>query len=860
MDRAIPKITPPSNSPLNPWLWRMAWRDSRRSRRRLLLFMSSIVLGIAALVAINSFSDNLSRSINEQAKELVGADLVLSTGREPTPATRKFLGGIGQRRTYEAAFASMVFFPGTGRARLAQVKALQGDFPYYGQWETTPAAAANRFRKASRTVGRVALVDESLLAQFGVKAGDSVKVGNLTYLVIGSVQKTPGQTAIATTVAPSVFIPAPTLPATGLLQRGSRVNYSYYYRFAPGVDVDKYVAGLEARLDKEGVRSDTVSERKNNTGRAFNDMTKFLNLVAFVALLLGCVGVASAVHLYVKEKIASVAVLRCLGTTGRQAFYIFLIQTALMGLAGAVAGAALGSAIQFALPGLFGSFLPVDVSLQLSPGAIAQGIGTGLGIAVLFALLPLLVIRRISPLRTLRTSYEDDVTARDPLQWLVYGLVVLFVGGFSYWQTRDWRLAAGFTGGLLVAFGILTGLGYLLMYLVRRFFPVSWSYVWRQSLANLYRPQNQTLILVISIGLGTFLISTMYLTQNLLIRQVALTGSGNQPNMVLFDIQTEQKAGVRQLVDRYKMPVLQDVPVVTMRLAEINGRTVEALQKDTTDKLPNWALSREYRVTYRDSLIGSEKLVQGRLVALQSPTDTPRVSVDEGYLKNLKLKLGDRLTFNVQGALIPTVVGSTREIEWNRVQTNFLVVFPAGVLEKAPQFHVIMTKVASGGQSANLQRDLVLRYPNVSAIDLGLVLRTIDEILEKIAFVIRFMALFSIVTGLLVLGSSVVISKYQRMQESVLLRTLGANRRQIIYITFIEYLLLGVLAAFSGILLSLVGTWALAVFVFEVSFVPVVTPLLAVGAIVTGLTILIGVLNNRQVLSRPPLEVLRAEA
>ncbi len=859
MDRAIPKITEPSNSPFNPWLWRMAWRDSRRSRRRLLLFMSAIVLGIAALVAINSFSDNLSRSINDQAKELVGADLVLSTGRAPTPATRKFLDRIGQRRTYEVAFPSMVFFPGTGRARLAQVKALQGDFPYYGLWETTPAAAANRFRKASRTTGRVALVDEALLAQFGAKAGDSVKVGNLTYFIAGSVQKTPGQTAIATTVAPSVFIPAPTLPETGLLQRGSRVNYAYYYRFAPGMDVDKYAASLASRLDKEGIRSDTVAERKNNTGRAFTDMSKFLNLVAFVALLLGCVGVASAVHLYVKEKIASVAVLRCLGTTGSQAFYIFLIQTALMGLAGAVAGAALGSAIQFALPELFGAFLPVDVSLQLSWKAIAQGIGTGLGIAVLFALLPLLVIRRISPLRTLRTSYEDDVSGRDPLRWLVYGLVLLFIAGFSYWQTRDPWLAGGFTGGLVLAFGVLTGLGYLLMFLVRRFFPVSWSYVWRQSLANLYRPQNQTLILVISIGLGTFLISTMYLTQNLLIRQVALTGSGNQPNMVLFDIQTEQKAGVRQLVDRYKLPVLQDVPVVTMRLAEINGRTVEALQKDTTDKLPDWALTREYRVTYRDSLIGSEKLLQGRLQALRSPADTARISLDEGYLKNLKLKIGDRLTFNVQGALVPTIVGSTREIEWNRVQTNFLVVFPSGVLEQAPQFHVIMTKVASGNQSADLQRDLVLRYPNVSAIDLGLVLRTIDEILEKIAFVIRFMALFSIVTGLLVLGSSVVISKYQRMQESVLLRTLGANRRQIIYITFIEYLLLGVLAAFSGILLSLAGTWALAAFVFEVSFVPVVTPLLAVGAIVTGLTILIGVLNNRQVLSRPPLEVLRAE-
>jgi putative ABC transport system permease protein len=212
MDRVIPKIPEPSNSPFNPWLWRMAWRDSRRSRRRLLLFMSAIVLGIAALVAINSFSDNLSRSINDQAKELVGADLVLSTGRAPTAATRKFLDGIGQRRTYEVAFPSMVFFPGTGRARLAQVKALQGDFPYYGLWETTPAAAANRFRKASRTTGRVALVDEALLAQFGAKAGDSVKVGNLTYFIVGSVQKTPGQTAIATTVAPACSSRPPRCP------------------------------------------------------------------------------------------------------------------------------------------------------------------------------------------------------------------------------------------------------------------------------------------------------------------------------------------------------------------------------------------------------------------------------------------------------------------------------------------------------------------------------------------------------------------------------------------------------------------------------------------------------------------------
>ncbi|WP_345270386.1 ABC transporter permease [Nibrella viscosa] len=835
----------------------MAWRDSRRSRQRLLLFMSAIVLGIAALVAINSFGDNLALSVEDQARELLGADLVLTSGGEGKPATQEFLRSIGDDRSYEVSFPSMVFFPTSGGVRLAQVKALEGKFPYYGLWETQPAAAVKAFRQAGETPERVALVDDALLVQFGAQPGDSVKIGKLMFRVVGRVMKTPGQAAIATTVAPAVFIPYPLLKETGLLQRGSRAQYKYYYQFAPEYDVDNYVKGIEDRLDKAGFNYDTVSERKRQTGRAFEDLTRFLNLVAFVALLLGCVGVASSVHLYIKEKVASVAVLRCLGATGRQAFLIYLIQTSLMGLLGAILGALLGSVVQLLLPEVFGSFLPIEVAVSVSPKAVLQGISTGLVIAVLFALLPLLVVRKVSPLRTLRTSYEDDVTSRDPFRWLVYGLIVVFILGFAYWQVRSWRLALGFTGGLLVAFGILTLLGRLLMWTVRTFFPVSWSYIWRQSLANLYRPHNQTLILVTSIGLGAFLIATLYLTQTLLLGRVQLSASGKQPNMVLFDIQNDQREGVQKLVEQYDLPVIQQVPIVTMRLAEINGKTIEAIQKDTSAKVPDWAMTREYRATYRDTLIDSEKLASGEAPYLEG--GMPRISVEKNYLDRLKLGLGDTLTFNVQGALIPTIVGGTREVDWNRVQTNFLVVFPNGVLEKAPQFHVLMTRVPNTEQSAALQRDLVTQFPNVSAIDLGLILKTVDEILAKVSFVIRFMALFSIITGLLVLGSSVVISRYQRIQESVLLRTLGANRRQILLITLIEYLMLGLLAAFSGIVLSLGGTWALAHYVFDIVFRPNFTPLLAVVGIVTGLTILIGLLNSRGVLVRPPLEVLRAE-
>ncbi|UHG93647.1 ABC transporter permease [Spirosoma oryzicola] len=833
----------------------MAWRDSRRSRQRLLLFMSAIVLGIAALVAINSFGDNLARSIDDQARELLGADLTLSWTRPPSAKTQQLAKTLGRDRAYEVSFASLVSIPRTGGVRLAQVKGLQGNFPYYGAWEVEPVSAIQSFRSAQ---SRVALVDDGLLVQLGAQLGDSVRVGNLSFVIAGRVTKTPGQAAIAATVAPTVFIPNQFLASTGLLQRGSRIAYKYYYKFAPGTDIAASIKKYETRFEKEGLNTDTVADRQRQTGRSFADLTKYMSLVAFVALLLGCVGVASAVQLYVKEKIASVAILRTLGASGRQALLIYLVQTALMGLIGATVGALIGSVVQLVLPQVFGRFLPITVETTLSAPAILGGIGTGMLISVLFALLPLLAIRNVAPLRTLRTNYEDDLNGRDPWRWLVYVLVLGFIVGFAYWQTKNLQLALGFTAGLTLAFGVLTALGLGLIWLVRRFFPASWSFVWRQSLANLYRPNNQTLILVTAIGLGAFLIATLYLTQGLLLSRVELSGSGNQPNMVLFDIQNEQVAGVRSLVQQQKLPVLQDVPVVTMRLNDVNGKSPATSPKDTSLKMPSWAFTREYRVTYRDTLIASEKQVAGK--APYQADGNVYISMEKAFLDRLHLKLGDTLNFNVQGTLIPAIVGGTREIEWNRVQTNFLVVFPSGVLEQAPQFHVLMTRVPNNQTSAILQRNLVSQFPNVSAIDLGLILKTVDEILDQISFVIQFMALFSILTGLLVLGSSVIISKYQRLRESVLLRTLGASRNQILRITALEYGLLGLLAALSGILLSVVGTWALARFVFEVPYRPNAVPLAIVAIVVTVLTVLIGLFNSRDVLVRPPLDVLRSEA
>ena len=846
---------PDIKNPLNfRWLFLMAIRDSRRNRSRLFLFISSIILGIAALVAIYSFEDNLKDDLNNQAKTLLGADLVIETNKPVVKEALPMLEELGEEHSEERSFASMILFPKGNGTRLVNIKALEGQYPYYGNIETTPAAAGKSFRSNQQ-----ALVDKTLMLQFNAKVGDSVKVGEVIFQIAGILNKAPGQTGFASSVAPTVFIPLKYLEETGLSQKGSRITTNYYYRFGAEVNVDRLVKRMDSRLEKLELNYETVESRKENTGRSFEDLSRFLALVGFIALLLGCIGVASAIHIYIREKIGTIAVLRCLGVSSRQAFLIYLIQIVGIGLIGSTMGAFLGALVQQILPVILKDFLPVDITIAVSWSAIAQGIFLGVVISVLFALLPLISVRNISPLNTLRISFEETHFFKDPVKWFVYGLIILFIFFFTYLQIGGWLQSFYFTLGVLTAFLILSGVSASLIWLARKYFPTSWSYLWRQGFANLFRPNNQTLILVVSIGLGTAFICTLFFVQDILINRVTLSSSGNQPNMVLFDIQTGQKDSVARLTKKMNMPVLQQVPIVTMRLDEVNGKSSAQIKKDSSMRISKSAFEREYRVTYRDSLTAAEIITEGKWVGAAASGKPIYVSLEEGFAERIGVKIGDKMAFNVQGAMIETVVGSFREVDWRRIQTNFLVIFPTGVLEEAPQFHVLITKFSGNQQSADFQQAIVRNFPNISIVDLGLVLSVLDEILNKIGFVIRFMAAFSIITGIVVLIASVLISKFQRIRESVLLRTLGASRKQILVITAMEYFFLGSLAAFTGILLSLGASWALAKFNFETSFTPEFLPVIVLFTIITSLTVMIGLFNSRSILNKPPLEVLRNE-
>ncbi|WGK66360.1 ABC transporter permease [Croceiramulus getboli] len=827
----------------------MAWRDAKASRSRLLLFMASIILGIAAVVSIQLFSANLKDNIQKQSKSLMGADYIIDTRQEPSEQAQKIIDSLGPD-AMEVNFISMIAFPKNGGTKLVRVRGLQGDFPFYGEIQTQPKIAAVNYQEQGG-----ALVDATLMLQYDVRAGDSIKIGEITLPISGALKSMPGSSAIASSVAPPVVIPYEYVDQTELLQFGSRKEFQYFFE-DPEADLLALENTLDPVLDQDDLDLDTHTSTSRRLGRRYENVGKFLNLVAFIALLLGCVGIASSVNIYVKEKLPSVAVLKCLGAGRTQSFLIFLIQVAGIGLMGGIIGTLSGMGLQELFPYLLQDFLPFEVALTLSAAPLILGVVLGVLMSVLFALLPLLRTWYVSPLAVLRISEATRDQPR-PTRGLLYSLIVLFLLLFSYGLLEDLLYALAFVGGILITFGILAGISALVMLLVKRFFPKKARFTVRQPLLNLFRPNNQTQVLIVAIGLGTFLISTLYFTKDILLAKTSLEAGANNPNLIALDIQSDQLEAVKATVTQNDLQIIDEIPLVTMRMQSIKGRSINEIKQDTSRQVRGWILNHEFRTTYRDSLIDSEVLLEGEWVPEYSGQGAIPISISDNLMGDAQVQVGDSITFNVQGVLMETVVQSVRQVDWTRLQLNFSIVFPAGILENAPQFNVLTTYAPSETRSADLQRDLVAQFPNVTVIDLRQVYTVVEDILDKVTWVINFMAFFSILTGIIVLIGSVRTSKYQRIRESVLLRTLGAQNKQILVISALEYLFLGLLGSLVGIVLALVSSLLLALFVFYEPFTPSAIPFLLLLPGITLLVMGIGLSNIRPVLRSSPLEVLR---
>ena len=833
------------------WLLKMAWRDGKASISRLLLFVASIILGIAAVVSIQLFSDNLRDNIKLQSKALMGADFIIDSRKLPSPKVQAIIDSL-KPDAKEVNFVSMAAFPKYDGTKLVKVRALDGDFPFYGNLETNPIEAAKLYQDYGG-----AIVDATLLLQFNLKTGDSIKLGKVTFPILGALKSIPGSTAISTSVAPTVLIPYELLAQTELLQLGSREEYQYFFK-SPETDLNLLDKTLDPILDDENADLDTHTSTSRRLGRRYDNVSRFLNLVAFIALLLGCIGIASSVHIYIKEKLSSVAVLKCLGASRRQTFLIYLIQIIFIGFLGGLIGSVIGIALQFAFPYFLQDFLPFEVEVGITVQPIFMGLLLGVLMSVLFALLPLLGTWYVSPLEVLRGS-EDNMQKPRKARIGVFAIILLFIYLFSFWMLRDAFNSLMFTLGLCITFAILSAVASLFIKLIKKYFPSSWGYTKRQSLLNLFRPNNQTMVLVLAIGLGTFLISTLYFTKDILLSKTMIENKAKDANIILLDVQPEQKTELLQSFDTQGLEVVDNIPIITMRMHSIRGKLANEIRKDTTIRMRRWILNREFRVTYRDSLSETEELLDGTWTGTVENNKPVYVSIADNVARDAKLNIGDEVVFNIQGVLMETVIGSIRKVDWSSMQINFSILFPKGVLENAPQFNVISTYAPNEESSARLQRDLVKKFPNVTILDIRQVFTIVEDILDKIAWIINFMAFFSIATGFIVLIGSVRNSKYQRIKESVLLRTLGAKSKQILEITALEYVYLGVLGSLTGILLSLFSSQLLATLLFKEPFIPSAIPFIVFLPLITLLVVIIGLVNLKSVLQSPPLEVLRKE-
>jgi putative ABC transport system permease protein len=836
------------------FILKMAWRDSRTARRSLLLAAFSIVLGIAALTAIGSFTANLRRAVGDQAKQLLGADLAVSS-RQPLPQdVERRLAALGGAQAREVAFTSMLVLPAGGRTRLVQVRAVEGGFPFYGEFATEPAGAAARLRGENGA----AILEDTLVAQFGLKPGDPVRLGQGVFTVAGALKKIAGDSVAAGWFAPRVFVPLRALPATGLVRPGSIVRYRTLLKLPPGRDADALAAELKRQFPEARLETETVAGRQRELGRTLDNVGAFLSLTGFVALLLGAIGVASAVQVYVQQKLATVAVLRCLGASARQGFGIYALQGLALGVIGATLGAALGVGVQLALPALVRGLLPLPVEFFIAWPEVARGAGAGLAVCVMFTLLPLLAVRRVPPLAALRADFAGEEARPDAWRAGLIALIAVAVTALAMAQAPRPLVGLGFAAALGASFGLLAGLARLVAWAARKFSPRRAPYVWRQGLANLHRPRNRTVLLMVSLGLGAGLMLTLVLTRATLLGQ--LRASGGRTNLLFFDIQDDQIAPLEKLLAAAGAPVRSAAPVVTMRLLTVRGRPVAELLADKGGPVPAWTLRREYRSTFRGQLVATEKLAAGKFDGRAAPgAAVAPVSVEAGLAKDMRLGLGDTLEFDVQGVPVKTRITSLRTVDWRRMEPNFFVVFPEGVLEDAPKTWLAAVRAASPADSARVQQAVTEAFPNVSAIDLALVLQTLDGIFSKAEFVVRFMVLFTVATGVVVLAGAVLSGRSQRLHESVLLRTLGATRAQLVQIQLAEYALLGALAAVTGGGLAVAAEWLLARFVFEAPLVAPPLALLGGAAGVTAVTVATGWLANRGAAGLPPLEVLRRE-
>ncbi len=889
-----------SDPPPRPRLLPLALREMRGGRARLTFFTACLAVGVAAVVAVAGIGGGIETGLRQQARRLLAADLAVS-GTAPLPADLddllgKTLAGVGPwRRTDVKELVTLVAAdapgesggtqssgapgppasPGPpGKSQLVELKVIDGTYPFYGKLELAPDRPLQDL--LSRPDGGGAVVAPDLLTHLGLRVGDRIRVGGVAVPITGVVNAEPDRLggAFGFSAGPRVFLGPRTFDRTGLETTGSRIRYRALIRLPTDAGrpvADRAAQAIRAALPaSQGYRVETWAQAQPSLRRGVDRAQRYLGLVALLSLLVGGIGVGQTVRAWLAGRLDAIAVLECLGMRPREVLALYAGQTALLGLVGSLVGTVAGVALELGLPHLASSLLPPELIDPWQPWAMVRGLTLGIGVALLFGLPSLGVALRVPPARVLRRSAEPLPVALW-LRVVTACAVVAGVWATATVQSRSAWMGTQFTFGTLAATAALALAARGVVWAVARFRRedrrLAGRFWLRHGLAALGRPGAGTLAAIVALGLGVLVVVGQWRVERRLTSELLHGLPAEAPSVFLIDIQPDQWSGVHRLLEGAGATKIDSVPVVMARLSAIDGRSVETLarrrseERDRGDEQggrreggsSRWALTREQRLTYLETLPEDNKIVAG---TLWSKPGVPEVSVEQDFAHDLGVHLGSTLTFDVQGVPLKLEVTSLRTVDWSTFGINFFLVVEPGVLDKAPQFRIAAAHLPTGGEGP-FQDRVAASFPNVTVLRVREILDKVVAVIRALAEGVRFVGAFTVLAGTAILAGAVAAGAARRSREVALLKTLGATRAGVVAAYSIEYALVGLVAGVIGAVGGGVLSWAVVVRGMEIPWALDPMPLV-VGALGSAaLAVVAGLAASARALRVRPVEALR---
>lgn len=840
------------------FIFNLTRREIRSSWRRLLFFFLCIALGVGSVVALRSLIQNLTKAVGTDARALMTADIEINTTTDFTPGDLAKIeeivnrSGIVEARN-EAITTSLMArptAPGNTAVKFVELKGIEPPFPLVGSFNTSDGKPFDfdLLKDNGAVVARI------LLEDMGLKIGDQIKIGEGTFTVRATFDEEPGGSS-GFRLGARVFVEKKAFDAAGITRTTGRIRRRILYRTSD--NPTELVKQLRDALKGSTLTVSSYREAQENLSDQFAKTENYLSLTGLLILVLGGIGVWNVARAFVEQKRKSVAVLKCLGAGGTRIITVYLLQILILGFAGSLFGVLFSQIALWLIHWRYGSALPEKMTYGVFPGTALQGVILGVLISLLFSALPLLQIRTIKPRLLLRDDNNLNITKLDKTKWVLGAICLTGILGLAVWQAGSVIVGSFFLGGLAITSGVLFAAAAALTWILRRFRKFG-SFSIAQAINSLYRPGNQTRIVLLAVGLGAFVVIAVQSLQTNLVHEFDFTRNQRLPSLFFVDIQKSQIDGLRAMIAERIGEEPETVPTVRGRIAFVNGQPFDFQKPEVRQQ--QGQIGREFALTYRPDLDESEEIIAGDWWTGSVTDGVPQVSVEEDMAKRLNVAPGDSITFDISGRKITARVESIRKLDVRNSRTAFVFVFRPGILETAPQtFAATVLKHVPATERQRLQRDVLEKYPNVQVFDVADIIAAIQKLITNFVIAISFVGTFVMLCGILILIGSIALTKSQRIYENAILKTLGAGRRILAAILVAEYGLLGLMAGIVGASLAMLLSWAVSRYILDIewSLDPKV-PLLGV-ALTAVLVTLIGVAASFDVLFRKPLTTLRSQ-